>query len=209
MSKVETIEINGDELMRVVEDLHKVPKKILPTLRRCVNRTMDGAITQIKKGIYQDYTIKQKDIAATLSASRGGRIKRAKGDDLSASATFAGGQVALYKFKHKPATTPKRQRYRSPVTVQVKRSGGEKMVRHNGNKAFMQNIKSKDGGDNHMIFAREGKTRLPIKKLYALSVPQMISPPLAKKVQEIAGERLNREVTHEIERVLNKVGDKK
>jgi hypothetical protein len=205
----EVIKIDASDVEKVVGELQKVPKEILPAVSRIVNRTMDGTMTQIKKGIAAEYTIKQKDIASAATKKRGGGRKRATVNDLSSSVIFAGGQTGLYKFKHKPLKTPVRQKYRSPVTVQIKKNGGENIVGHNGNKAFMQNIKSKDGGDNHTIFAREGKKRLPIKKLYALAVPQMISPPLAKKVQKLAGERLNREITREINYRLEKAGKKK
>ena len=84
---------------------------------------------------------------------------------------------------------------------------------NNGNKAFMQNIKSKDGGDNHMIFAREGKARLPIKKLFALSVPQMLvgkdgAKPYIDKIVQKGNERLLKETRHEIKRRLEKIGEK-
>ena len=207
------IEINADALKEVAEELQEIPEKIAPAVAVIINRTMKGVITEVKRAASSEYSVKQKDIAEAFTKKKGGGVSKATAQNLSSYADAAGGQIALYKFKHKPATTPKRQKYKSPVKVQVKKTGGEKVVRHNGNLAFMQNIKSKDGGDNHMIFAREGKARLPIKKLFALSVPQMLvgkdgTKPYIDKIVEKGNERLLKETRHEIKRRLEKIGEK-
>lgn len=213
------IEINADDVVRVANELKEIPDKILPAIARVVNRTMDGAITQIKKEVSSEYTIKQKDVADSFTKKRGGGRTRATADNLTSTATSAGGQTGLYKFKHLPAKTPPKQRYRKPVRVKIKKQGGEIVVRHNKNLAFMQDVETNNKRNESdpnldVIFAREGKKRLPIKKLHALSVPQMISDkdgrkPTIVKVQKAAAERLEKEIPREINYRLQKAGKKK
>lgn len=194
------VSIDADPLLKVAQELQQVPKAILPAMVSAINRTMDSTITQIKKEVSSEYTIKQKDIAKAIKRTRANKAR------LSSVAVAEGGEVALYKFRHTPTSPPPKQRYKQPVKAQVKKSGGKKVVISEGNKAFVQTVNG-----NHMIFARKkGAKRLPIKKLYSLSVPQMIadkndSKGSIKRIQARAQEMLEKKINQEITYRLSKI----
>lgn len=194
------ISIDAEPLLKVAQELQEIPKAILPAMVSVVNRTMDSTITQIKKEVSSEYTIKQKDVAKAIKRTRATKAR------LSSVAVATGGQVALYKFRHTPTSPPPKQRYKQPVKAQVKKSGGKQVVISDGNKAFVQNVNG-----HAMIFARKkGVKRLPIKKLFALSVPQMIadkndSKGSIKRIQARAQEMLEKKVNQEINYRLSKI----
>ena len=208
------LEINAESLFKVIEALKKTPEEIRPALASAVNKTMDSTVTQIKKEVAAEYTVKQKYLLSSKKKKEKGingaiTKKRATVNNLSAAAIADGGQVALYKFQHTPINPPPKQQYRQPVRAQVKKSGSKKLVTHNGNKAFVQTVHK-----NNMLFAREGKKRFPIKKLFALSVPQMIaskndSKGSLKRIKARAEEMLEKKVEQEINYRIGKLAKKK
>lgn len=201
------IEIDGKELFKVIEKLQKYPKEIRPAIASAVNKTLDSTVTQIKKEVASEYTVKQKDIAKAIEK------KRAKVNNLSAMAIAEGGQVALYKFQHTPTAPPPKQRYKQPVKVKVKKSGGKVVVRNKAkNKAFIQPMNSAN-----MIFARKGKKRYPIEKLFSLSVPQMISDKndskgsiqrIKARTEEMLVKKIDQEINYRLQK-MQKEGAKK
>lgn len=193
------ISINAEPLIKVVEELNEFPKEILPAMVSAVNRTLDTTVTQIKREVATEYTVKQKDITKAIKKTRATKAR------LSAVAIASGGQVALYKFRHTPNNPPPKQRYKQPVKAQVKKNGSKKPVIYKGNKAFVQSVHG-----NNMIFVREGRKRLPIKKLFALSVPQMIADKndskgsivrIQARAQEMLEKRVNQEITYRLEKI--------
>lgn len=194
------INIDSSALTRVVGQLSEFPNEIKPALARAINKTMDSTVTQIKKEVSAEYTIKQKDVAKAIVR------QKAKPTNLSSAAIASGGQVSLAKFKHTPNDPPPKQIYRQPVRVQVKKKGGRKVVVNGiGNKGFIQKIHG-----SNMIFTRRGKARLPIDKHFSLSVPQMISDKNDSKgsiqrIKKRTEEMLNKKVEQEINYRLNKV----
>lgn len=193
------ITIDGKPLLKVAEELCEFPQQVLPAIVSAVNRTMDATITQIKREVANEYTVKQKDVSKSIKKTRATKARP------SAVAIASGGQVALYKFRHTPNNPPPKQRYKQPVKAQVKKSGSKKTVIHKGNKAFVQTVNG-----NNMIFAREGKSRLPIKKLFALSVPQMIADKndskgsiarIQARAQEMLEKRVNTEITYRLNKL--------
>ena len=193
------ISIDAEPLIKVVEGLHEFPKEILPAMVSAVNRTLDTTVTQIKREVATEYTVKQKDITKSIKKTRATKAR------LSAVAIASGGQVALYKFRHSPTNPPPKQRYKQPVKAQVKKNGSKKSVIYKSNKAFVQTVHG-----NNMIFVREGRKRLPIKKLFALSVPQMIADKndskgsivrIQARAQEMLEKRVNQEITYRLNKI--------
>lgn len=193
------ISIDAEPLIKVVEGLNEFPKEILPAMVSAVNRTLDTTVTQIKREVATEYTVKQKDITKSIKKTRATKTR------LSAVAIASGGQVALYKFRHSPTNPPPKQRYKQPVKAQVKKNGSKKTVIYKSNKAFVQTVHG-----NNMIFVREGRKRLPIKKLFALSVPQMIADKndskgsivrIQARAQEILEKRVNQEITYRLNKI--------
>lgn len=198
------IEIDGRELFKVVKALENYPKEIRPAIASAVNKTMDSAVTQIKKEVAAEYTIKQKDIAKAIKKNK------ANVNKLTAAAIAEGGQVALYKFQHSPQAPPPKQRYKQPVKVKVKKSGNKAVVKNKaGNKGFIQTMNG-----HNMIFARKGKKRYPIEKLFSLSVPQMISDKndskgsikrIKARTEEMLVKKIDQEINYRLEKVAKEI----
>lgn len=210
------IEIDGQELFKVVDALRDFPKEIRPAIASAVNKTMDSTVTQIKKEIVAEYTVKQVFLLGSKKKGIEGAIKkkRATVNNFTASAIAEGGQVALYKFQHTPTNPPKslgwgKNSYRQPVKAMVKKGGRKKnVVYSNGEKSYKAFIVKRNGAN--MIFARTSDKRLPIKKLFALSVPQMISDKndskaSIKRIKTRAEEMLIKKVDQEINYRLEKI----
>lgn len=208
------IDIDVSELTDIVEELCEFPEQIKPAIVRSLNRALTAASTATAQEIRSEYAV------GSVASIKGGtmkfgtekvkikgifRLKKATYKDFTASITAGGGQTGLYKFSHTPKEPPPKQIYRKRVKVKVKK-GKAGIVKHNGNLGFIQNIHNRG-----MIFAREGKSRYPIKKLHALSVPQMISDAAATKpsvarIQARAQQVLSNTIQHEIQYRLKLVG---
>lgn len=157
-------------------------------MANAVNRAVDTAKTEASRKTRETYTIKNKDVAATI------RIRRASMANLTATVTSRGGVVALSKFQVTPRQPqPKRKK---PVIVRVKRGGGGPIP-----SVFVAKMQSGHIG----VFSRAGKSRFPITQHYGPSVPQMIGNPSVKVwIEEKAAETLEKRLDHEINRVLGR-----
>lgn len=208
MSKKEIgIEVNSKNLLKVIDSLSEFPKEIRPAIARVINKTMDSTITQVKKEVNAEYTIKQKDVAQSI------KRERAKVNKLTSTSTSLGNPIPVYKFKHTPQKPPDpKVGYKQPVRATIKKGSGRKLVKNKvGNKGFILKMKSKKSDEGiNMIFARKGKRRYPIERIFSLSIPQMISDEEGRKgsiqrIQARAEEMLDKKVEQEINYRLDKV----
>ena len=210
MQKV--ISIDGKQLDKIAEALKDFPQEIKPAISSAINKTMRSTVTQIKKEVNSEYNIKQRDVGKAI------KVTNSKVKTLTAIANAEGGQTAMYKFDHKPKKRPKslgwgKNAYSTPLTVQAKKGGEEKKVAHGKNLGFLAPVIPKGGNMIDMIFVREGKKRFPIKKLFLLSVPQMISDKNDSKgsitrIKAKANEMLEKKVTQEINYRVLKIAKK-
>lgn len=196
------IEVDGKALERITQELAKMPNQIKPAICSAINRTLRVGVTQIKREVAAEYVIKQKDITKTL------KVNRAKNATLSGSVSSTGKQIGIDKFKHSPLTPPAKQIYKKRVAGQILKGNGKKVWGRHGNLAFIQNK-----NDTNMVFVRQTKKRFPIKRLYSLSVPQMLADQQAKKpfVQKLTqhlNETLEKRVDAEINYRLNVLPNK-
>lgn len=190
------IEVDTKALKRVAVELGEVSKKDVPkAVVAALNRTITTVGTDMKKEAVKLYEIKSGDVQKTL------KLKRASSSNMQASAQSTGKPLGLFHFKVKPRKRPtKRVKY---IKVKIKKADGYKDIKTNP-KAFIADHNALN------VFKRVGKSRLPIKRLTSLSIPQMISNPEAlAHIQQHAQETLEKRTAHEIEYRLSKVkGDK-
>lgn len=185
--------VDTEELKRVAVELSAFPKVAPKAMSAALNRTIATVKTDMRREAVAAYEVKSGDVSKSLS------VKRATPNRLTAEAISVGRPIALIHFKVKPRKPPTK-RTNKQVLVKIKKSEGYAAV---GTKpsAFVQ---SANGAVN--VFKRTGKSRLPIKRLYSLSVPQMISnEQVITRIKDKAHETLNKRVTHEIEYRLNKL----
>lgn len=160
------------------EDLLKLLDK--KTLNKVLNRTANDEgrrfNTQVAKDIRNQYDIKSADVKSKI------KVTKASGDNNTFELRVKSKRMDLAKFissitTKKVPVNRKGKRYRGirrVVEVKVKR--GKSKVLKGGFYAKKQ------------LFKREGKERLPIKKLTTISVTQMFTEKIVdrgfKKVEE-------------------------
>ena len=187
------VEIDAKQLQKVAVELSEIPKVAPKAMAAALNRTISTVKTDMKREAVAAYEIKGADVTKTL------RMRKASPSYLRAEVSSIGQPVALIHFKVKPKNPPTR-RTNKQLQVKIKKSDGYKTIKRKPS-AFVQNI---NGRNN--VFAREGKNRLPISRLYSLSIPQMISNDgVLQKITDKANETLEKRVQHEIEYRLNKI----
>ena len=202
------IEVNSEGLFKIIDSLSEFPKEIRPAIAHAINKTMDSTITQVKKEVSAEYTIKQKDVAQSI------KRERAKVNNLSSTSTSLGNPIPVYKFKHTPMKPPDPKiGYKQPVRATIKKGSGRKIVKNKvGNKGFIL----KRNGFN-MIFARKGSKPYPIERIFSLSIPQMISDKDGKKgsvhriqarAQEMLDKKIEQEINYRLDKVKKEAGGK-
>lgn len=197
------IDINGDALNKISKELAKMPKQIKPAVCSAINRTLDSAVTQIKREVPEEYQVRKKrDIASALKKNR------ARSSTLSGSVSTTGKPLGVDKFKHTPLRPPPKQIYRRKVAGSILSGNGKKTWGRYKNLAFIQNK-----NDTDMVFVRMTKKRFPIKRLYSLSVPQMLADKQAKKpftqkltanLQKTLQKRVDAEINYRLNVLPNK-----
>lgn len=182
--------INDKELKKMAIKLQVIPKQVPAATASALNRTLDFTVTQTKREVTKNYSVKQKEVASTL------RKKRASKSNLNAYIECKGKTIDLAKFPHNPkAFSPKNKK----VKVKIKKQEGYKVIKTNPS-AFVQNM-----GTTH-IWMREGSKRTPVRLLRTLSVPQMVSnQEVIGVIEEKSKEKLRERIEHEIEWRLNKI----
>jgi hypothetical protein len=147
---------------------------------RALNRAAVTVRAEAAREIRKAYNLKISDIKDQLT------IVRATPGNLRAKVVASGRPLSLSGFA--PRQTPQ------GVTVQVKR-GQRKLIRH----AFLL---ARPGGS--AVFVRDGRRRLPIKKLYTLSLPSAFTADKVMAVlQKVAETRIAEVYAQELNRAIN------
>lgn len=174
-----------DELLKDLQGFLS-PQTSHAALASALNRTLTFVTAETKRQVKDEY-------AVTKSLDKSVEKKKATRSDLTAEAKYTGKPLPLFIFKN---TAPE-NRYRSPVSVLVKKSNG--MQTHSGSnpamfKAYGNKIKIRDAGQRN------------IRGAYTVSIPQMVRNDevyevIAKKAEDYLYKRL----VHELERRLSKL----
>jgi DNA-binding MarR family transcriptional regulator len=178
------IDIRGDleTIKRSLTDLQQ--KKVPTAASRALNKTIGNIRTQASKSIREERALSARVVRDALT------VKKTTKTQLVASLTASGRPIPLREYQ---ARAGKRG-----VTVKVS-PGGRKLVRHAGNKAFAL---AKFGGH---IYARTGKERLPIKKLYGPSIPStFVKDKVTEALDKVGGESWPKRFAEELQYELSK-----
>lgn len=180
------VDIDQATVRYVQMRLGEFEKRAPNAISNALNRGMTNINSNIRKEIRKDYHIKAGDISATLS-----KIRATRGS-LSSAVVSKGNLIGLEKFKVSPKTiNPNRK---TPLTVAVKKSGGKKV-----GGAFMAEI------NGPKMFMRVKKSRLPIRRLFGPSVPQMLGrEEIRLKIEDEGRNTFDRRLDHEISRILDR-----
>ena len=208
------VEVDARALLKLTEELAEIPQVIPQAVASAINKTMSSTVTQIKREVASEYTVKQKDVSKAIKQTK------ARSSRLKAAAVAGGGQISLFKFKHTPPLPPPRQKYKNPVKVAVKKGGGAKVVRRFGNPAFINNLKWKandgsEGVSTAILVRLRKKKAYPIKKLYSTSIAQMISDAndskgsikrIKARTEEMLTKRVDEEINYRLDKAKQKAG---
>ncbi|WP_227521995.1 phage tail protein [Bacillus solitudinis] len=180
--------VTSDEKMLndVQERLSQFPQKAPNAISSALNRGVTNMNSNSRKEIRKDYNIKAGDISPTLKVFRASRAS------LGASVQSKGGVIPLERFKISPKTiNPKRK---TPIKAAVKKGGAKSL-----GSGFVADI------SGPKVFKRTGESRLPIKRLFGPSVPQMLENERAREeIQKQGQETFEKRLEHEINRILEK-----
>lgn len=181
-----SIKVDKNKISEVERELGAYYKQAPNALYRALNRAATNVNSNIKKEVRKKYNIKAGDVNDTLTKTKASK------NNLSATVRSSGELISLDKFKVSPKTVnPKRK---SPIKVGVKKDGVKVLMG-----AFVADI------HGAKVFKREGKERLPIKKLFGPSVPQMIGNEEVKKEIENKGqETFDKRLEYEIDRIMKR-----
>ena len=181
-----SVTLNQQLLKDVQDKLGSFSKKAPNALSSSLNRAVTNVASNVSKEVRKEYNIKAADIKATLSKTRASRA------NLSAIVKSRGELLPLDKFKVSPKTVqPKRK---APIKVGVKKSGLKPLLG-----AFVADI------NGIKVFERQGKGRLPVRKLFGPSVPQMLkNEEVRANIDREGTATFYRRLDHEINRILEK-----
>lgn len=166
--------------------LSQIPRGAESAISRAINRTMQGARTQIVRVVKERYTLKATDIRQTLS------VVKSDKNTLTGEIKSRGTQLNASHFMHRPHgdTTGNKRRQ-----VFVSFTKGK---RFSVDRGFVWQGR---------IYKREGKKRLPIQSMYGPSVPQMIgSKESIERIERGMTDTFNKRIMHEIDVSLKGYG---
>lgn len=182
------VDVDRKILKDVEKRLGEFHKKAPNAISNALNRAATNVNSNIKKEIRAQYVIKAGDIT-----KYGNLVKtNANSGKLSAVVKSTGGVIPLDKFKVSPKTVNPRRK--TPIKIGVKKSGLKKVM-----DAFVADA------NGIKVFQRTGKERLPIKRLFGPSVPQMLGNEKIKKSIEKEGqETFQKRLDQNIKNILEK-----
>ena len=182
------IRIDADAVREVERKLGQMSNRAPGAISSALNRTVTSVASNITKEVRARYHIKAGDVKNTIKKTKASK------SNLSAEVRSTGSTIPLDKFKVSPKTVnPKRK---TQLKISVEKNGVKQVTG-----AFVANI------NGLKVFQRERKSRLPIKRLFGPSVPQMIGQQqIVENINEKAVTTYNTRLNHEINRILQRLG---
>lgn len=132
------------------------PKLVDKAFQRALQVASMKAKTRISRKVRATYNIKAAAVGRSVQLRK---LQSEPGRLL----LYTGRMLGLDKFSARPKKVRTAAGRRVGVTVQVKKSGGRKLVKG----AFL-------GGKGKVIFTREGEGRLPIERKFGPSIAHMV-----------------------------------
>ena len=179
--------VDSKDIERAERMLEHLKGQAPKVLSNALNRSLENARSNAVNGARENYNVRAKDVRSTI------KLQRAKPSRLMGAVWSTGKVLPLTAFKVNPGTVNGRRR--TPIRVGVRKGSVETLER-----AFIAR-----SGNFNGVYARKGKSRLPIQQLYGPAVPQMLSnESVVKLITDEARATFAQRVDHEIDRVLQK-----
>lgn len=175
------LDIRAD-LRKIDSQLSRLQEQIRDrVIGAALNKTIAKGKSEMSRQIRGEFNIKASDVNAQL------KVRRASSQNGNLLATLeAFGKRRGHRSRNVALFRAKQTR--KGVTVQIKKSGGRKLIAH----AFI-------GNNGRTVFIREGKSRLPIKSVETIDVPQMFN---TRRINAAVLKKIQREFPVELDRAL-------
>ena len=177
-----TIDISVTDLQKAHDYIRAYPERVLQSARRAANKTANAVRNQSFKVIARDYTIKQKNLRASIQSAG------YKGGAGYSQVLYSGKKTEAQYFKH----NPKRVGIRKGEGVSVQFRKDEPMKVING--SFLAHAPN----GIIKIYRRKDKRRLPIMREFGPSPASMIRKESIPYLVEYGEQRYINEFIHEM-----------
>lgn len=189
-----TIDVYVTDLQRAHDYIRAYPKRVLQSARRAANKTADSIRSRSFKLISQDYTIKQKDLRASIQSAG------YKGGAGYSQVLYSGKKTEAQYFKHSPKRIGIRRKGQTGISIQFRKNEPMKVINgsflaHAPNgiiKIYKRKYYKQDEGK------RVGIRRLPIVREFGPSPASMIREESIPYLVEYGEERYINEFIHEM-----------
>ncbi|HET6454604.1 MAG TPA: phage tail protein [Armatimonadota bacterium] len=189
-----SIEPDASQLNQALKELSHIKNGAPRALSAAINKTATGVKTDLVRILAQNYTAKQKDIRAVVRVGQ-----KASPSNLQTKVLGRHKAIPLINFSVRPRGVS-RSRPKVGVTATVKRGASKKIPW-----SFIARV----GGQIHVAMRVHSKIRVPTRKLFGPSVPDMMdNDGIRETISKLASARLAKNVAHEIERVAKGWGPK-
>lgn len=179
----EVIRFDVSQVLKTLDEMPRGPAR--RAIVRGLNKTATNVRTSASSAIRKRRALSAKVVRDALA------IRKANNQKLVSSIVVTGRPIPLRDYKARQT--------KKGITAQVS-PGKRKLVSHRGNAAFFV---QKIGGH---VFARQGRDRLPIKKLYGPSLPSTFAQEEVRKAWtatavEVMPKRLAEEMRFELSKI--------
>lgn len=180
------IKVSEDQLRQAERLLSHVNGGSRQAISRALNRSINTARSDLVRGVREEYTVRAAPVRNSI------RLKNSTPQRLEAEISSSGEPLPLNYFKVQPNTPNPRRK--TPIRVSVRKGSAKPIGR-----AFVARV----GGTNK-VWERVGKARLPIRRLFGPSIPQMVgNDKVIGSVADKARISMDKRLNHEIGRLID------
>lgn len=189
-----TIDVYVTDLQKAHDYIRAYPERVLQSARRAANKTADSIRSRSFKLISQDYTIKQKDLRASIQSAG------YKGGAGYSQVLYSGKKTEAQYFKHTPKRIGIRRKGQTGISIQFRKDEAMEVregsfLAHAPNgiiKIYRRKYYKQDEGK------RVGIRRLPIVREFGPSPASMIRKESIPYLVEYGEQRYINEFIHEM-----------
>ena len=196
------IEINLPNYEKTKKQLHAINKDAEGVVKRTVSDFKSRAPAWVSAAVTETYGIAKSEVKGAFSGAKktAGRVKL-KGTTIdNIGLVYSGRVLTPLRFKMKP-TAPPARRPMPPyqITAEIYK-GKRKGLASN---AFLGSNK----GGGFIPFQRTSESRLPIKSIKTVSVPQMLgNETVSTQIQQNIEDGLEKRLEHHLAQALKRQG---
>ena len=184
------VEIDQQDLRKVKSMLVHIRDNVKPVQARAINRTLTGIKADVSTAIRADLNLKKQYVDKHITTSK------ASSRSLLAGVITKSTPIGLINF------TGVKQNKKG-VSVKVKKSAKRSTLKH----AFIQRAKNATNVFRRAVENGKRVARFPIERLTGPRLTDNLSKDeIIKPIEAKAGERLIKNIDHEISRELQKAG---